>query len=129
MSRLSPDGRMERTLCRWALQHRRQEKRDPVRDREIFQKRCTGCHALNQNREGPRLHGVFGRISGQIAGFPYSQALVKAHIVWTDASLEQWLTDPDTLVPGNNMDFRVPNPQERQDLIRFLQDEAAAETE
>jgi cytochrome c len=97
---------------------------DAGRGRDIFEKRCTGCHALNQNREGPRLHDVFGRTSGQIAGFPYSPALVKAHIVWNEESLEQWLTDPDAQVPGNNMDFHVPNPQERQDLIRFLKEQA-----
>jgi cytochrome c len=97
---------------------------DPARGRQIFEKRCSGCHALDQNREGPRLHDVFGRTSGQIAGFPYSPALVKAHITWTDASLDHWLTDPDALVPGNNMDFHVPTPQERQDLIRFLREES-----
>jgi cytochrome c len=98
---------------------------DPARGREIFEKRCSGCHALNQNREGPRLRDVFGRTSGQIAGFLYSPALVKAHIVWNQESLEQWLTDPDALVPGNNMDFHVPKAQERQDLIRFLKEQNA----
>jgi cytochrome c len=97
---------------------------DPVRGREIFERRCSGCHALEQNREGPQLHDVFGRTSGQVAGFPYSPALVKAHITWSDVSLERWLTDPDMLVPGNNMDFHVPIPQERQDLIGFLREEA-----
>jgi cytochrome c len=96
---------------------------DPARGREVFEKRCTGCHALNQNREGPRLHDVFGRTSGQVAGFPYSPALVKAHIVWNEESLEQWLSDPDAMVPGNNMDFHVPKAQEREDLIRFLKDQ------
>jgi cytochrome c len=97
---------------------------DAARGRDVFERRCTGCHTLNQNREGPRLHDVFGRTSGQIAGFPYSPALVKAHIVWNEESLGQWLTDPDALVPGNNMDFHVPKAQERQDLIRFLKEEA-----
>jgi cytochrome c len=97
---------------------------DPVRGREVFERRCTGCHALDQNREGPRLQDVFGRTSGQIAGFSYSPALVKAHIVWNDVTLDQWLADPDTLVPGNNMDFHVPKTQERQDLIRFLEEKA-----
>lgn len=93
---------------------------DPVRGKEVFEKRCTGCHAMEQNREGPRLQGVFGRTSGTVAGFPYSQALMKAAIVWNESSLKQWLTDPDTLVPGNNMDFHVAKPQERSDLISYL---------
>jgi cytochrome c len=93
---------------------------DFLRGKEVFEKRCTGCHAMEQNREGPRLQGVFGRTSGDVAGFDYSPALKKARVVWNDTSLERWLADPDTLVPGNNMDFHVAKLQERRDLIRFL---------
>jgi cytochrome c len=97
-----------------------EEEGDAVRGKEVFEKRCTGCHALDQDREGPRLRGVYGRNSGEVPGFPYSEALKKARIVWNEKSLEQWLTDPDSLVPGNNMDFHVPKAQERRDLVRFL---------
>ena len=93
---------------------------DPVRGRETFEKRCTGCHAMASDREGPRLQGVFGRTSGTVEGFTYSAALKNAHIVWNEYSLEKWLTDPDVLVPGNNMEFHVPKPQERRDLVEFL---------
>ena len=98
---------------------------DPVGGKQLFEKRCSGCHAMEQNREGPRLHGVFGRRSGEVPGFPYSDALRQAHILWDQKSLDQWLTDPDTLVPGNNMGFHVSKPNERRDLIRFLQVSAA----
>jgi cytochrome c len=98
---------------------------DALRGKDIFERRCTGCHAMEQNREGPRLRGVFGRTSGAVTGFDYSPALARAHIVWNEATLEQWLADPDTLVPGNNMEFHVAKPQERRDLIRFLRDSAA----
>ena len=97
---------------------------DALRGKEIFEKRCTGCHALEQDRQGPRLRGVFGRTSGGVPGFDYSPALAKAHIVWNETTLEQWLADPDALVPGNNMEFHVAKPQERQDLIRFFRDSA-----
>jgi cytochrome c len=100
------------------------EEGDAVRGQSTFEKRCTGCHAMEQNREGPRLRGVFGRTSGTVAGFAYSSALRNAHIVWNEATLEQWLADPDTLVPGNNMDFHVAKAQERRDLIRFLRESA-----
>jgi cytochrome c len=93
---------------------------DFLRGKEVFEKRCTGCHAMDQDREGPKLQGVFGRTSGDVAGFTYSPSLKKAHIVWDENSLERWLADPDTLVPGNNMDFHVAKLQERRDLIRFL---------
>ena len=97
---------------------------DALRGKDVFEKRCTGCHAMEQDREGPRLRGVFGRTSGTVAGFDYSPALKKAHLVWNDNTLEQWLTDPDTLVPGNNMEFHVAKAQERRDLIRFLKQSA-----
>jgi cytochrome c len=97
---------------------------DALRGKEIFEKRCMGCHAMEENHEGPRLRGVFGRTSGTATGFDYSPALAKAHLVWDDTTLEQWLADPDALVPGNNMEFHVAKPQERRDLIRFLRDSA-----
>lgn len=93
---------------------------DPDRGAALFEKRCTGCHALDQNREGPKLRGVFGRTSGEITDYDYSPALKKAGIVWNESSLEQWLTDSDKLVPGNNMDFQVVNAQERRDLISYF---------
>lgn len=87
----------------------------------IFEKRCTGCHALERDREGPHLEGVYGRTSGSVSGFDYSSALRSAHVVWSDTTLERWLADPDAFIPGNNMDFHVSSPQERADVIRFLQ--------
>ena len=69
---------------------------------------------------GSALQGVFGRTSGTATGFAYSTALKKAQIVWDDNSLERWLTDPDRFIPGNDMDYLVSKPQERQDLISYL---------
>ena len=97
---------------------------DAVRGKDVFERRCTGCHSLDQNREGPRLRGIFGRISGTVPDFKYSPAVEQAHITWNDVSLERWLADPDAFVPANNMEFRVTKPQERSDLIRFLKESA-----
>jgi cytochrome c len=93
---------------------------DAVRGKALFEKRCTGCHALTQNHEGPQLQGVYGRTSGAVAGFAYSAALKKANIVWDQTSLDKWLTDPDAFITGNDMDFLVSRPQERRDLISYL---------
>ena len=93
---------------------------DPERGRAVFEKRCTGCHSLERNIEGPRLGSVYGRPMASVAGFPYSAALKNVHGVWNEQTLDLWLTDPDTLVSGSNMDFRVPKAQERQDLISFF---------
>ena len=97
---------------------------DAERGRTVFEKRCTGCHALAQNREGPRLRDVYGRTAGTATGYDFSDALAKSHIVWNEATLDRWLSDPDTMVPGNNMDFYVARAQERADVIRFLREQA-----
>lgn len=93
---------------------------DAGRGQVVFEKRCTGCHALDQNREGPRLRGVWGRTTGSVGGFDYSDPLKKSLIVWNEATLERWLADPDSMVPGTNMDFYVAKPGERADVIQFL---------
>jgi len=97
---------------------------DAVRGKNVFDRRCTGCHTMTEDREGPRLQGVYGREAGAVASFGYSPALKQSHIVWNDVTLEQWLADPDTLVPNNDMDFHVAKPQERKDLIRYLKESA-----
>jgi cytochrome c len=93
---------------------------DVARGKALFEKRCTGCHSLTQNHEGPRLQGVYGRTSGSVGDFAYSPALKKARIVWDETSLERWLADPDKFIPGNDMDFLVSKRQDRLDLVRYL---------
>lgn len=96
------------------------EPGDAVRGKAVFQKRCTGCHALDGDREGPRLAGVFGRRAGSVAGFEYSAGLKNSGITWNQATLEKWLSDPAIVVPESKMDFHVPKAQERADLIEYF---------
>jgi cytochrome c len=93
---------------------------DPVRGKAVFEKRCTGCHALDADREGPRLAGVFGRKAGSVAGFTYSAGLKKSGLTWDEANLDKWLSDPDVMVPDNAMSFSVAKALERRDIIAFL---------
>jgi cytochrome c len=93
---------------------------DAVRGKAVFEKRCTGCHAMEADREGPRLAGVFRRKAGSVAGFAYSPGLKSSGITWTDETLERWLSDPDLVVKDNNMSIGVPKAEERRDLIAYL---------
>jgi cytochrome c len=93
---------------------------DASRGQALFEKRCVGCHSLTANHEGPKLQGVFGRAAGSVADYAYSPSLKKANVMWDEATLDKWLTDPDAFVRGNNMDFLISKPQERKDLIAFL---------
>jgi cytochrome c len=88
--------------------------------RQLFERRCTGCHALDRAKEGPPLAGVYGRRVGSIAGFGYSAGMKSAGFTWDDAHLDRWLTDTDSVVPDNNMDFHVASAAERAAIIGYL---------
>jgi cytochrome c len=93
---------------------------DAVQGKAVFEKRCTGCHAMDVDREGPRLAGVYGRKAGSVPGFTYSTGLKNSSVTWNDATLEKWLSDPDLMVPDNNMSFSVPKAEERRNLIAYF---------
>jgi len=86
----------------------------------LLQKRCTGCHALDADHEGPRLRGVVGRAAGTVKTFQYSEALKNAKHTWDEAKLDKWLTDTESVVPDNDMSFRVPRQEERTAIISYL---------
>jgi cytochrome c len=102
-----------------------QAEGNAARGQQLFESRCTGCHAMNENRAGPKLKGVYGRTSGTAEGFSYSAAIKKAAIVWDERSLDKWLTDPDEFIPGNAMEFSLPKAQERKDVIAYLKKSSA----
>jgi cytochrome c len=93
---------------------------DAEQGKRLFEKRCGGCHALDHDQTGPRLGTVYGRKAGTISTFRYSTAVKSAKITWDDVLLDRWLTDTDSLIPGNEMDFSVPKADERAAIIRFL---------
>ena len=86
----------------------------------VFEKRCGGCHALDRDKEGPRLRGVYGRAAGAIESFQYSEALKKSGLKWTDENLDKWLADTDKLIPDNDMTYHVEKADERNEIIAYL---------
>ena len=92
---------------------------DPARGEQIYQA-CTDCHSLDENDVGPRHRGVFGRKAGSLPDYGYSDGLKKANIVWTEETLDAWLTNPQALVPGAKMFFHLDSAQDRADVIEYL---------
>ena len=90
------------------------------RGKELFTRRCSGCHSPDLNKEGPRLRGVYGRKAASVPDFGYSEALKKADVRWDDASLDRWLSDPDAMAPDTDMAFRLADGEERKAVIAYL---------
>ena len=89
-------------------------------ERDFHTLGCSGCHAPDIDKEGPRLRGVYGRKAAAVQGFAYSEALKKTSIRWDDTTLEHWLSDPDAMVPDTDMAFRLSNGEERKAVIAYL---------
>ncbi|MGB6352030.1 MAG: cytochrome c family protein [Pseudolabrys sp.] len=87
---------------------------------------CAACHSLqpNQNMTGPSLADVWNRKSGGLDSFSrYSDALKSANIVWNDKTLDEWINDPQHVVPGNQMTFAgIKDVTQRADLVAFLKE-------
>lgn len=85
---------------------------------------CAACHSLepNQNMTGPSLAELWDRKAGSLPSFTrYSSAVKSSGVVWNDKTLDEWITDPQHLIPGNVMTFAgIKNSQQRVDLLAFL---------
>jgi len=94
---------------------------DAARGGALYSARCGGCHSIEDNGAGPRHLGLVGRRAGSQPEYDYSPALRASRIVWTRKTLDQWLADPNALVPANKMAVQLANdPKDRADLIEYL---------
>jgi cytochrome c len=94
--------------------------KDPDRGRDAFEQRCTGCHALDKTKIGPALRGVYGRKAGKDPQFAYSDAVKNASVTWDESTLDRWLTDTESVIPDNDMSFRMNDATERAHIIAYL---------
>ena len=90
------------------------------RGQVLFETHCVTCHALDTNRAGPALRGVVGRPAGKAPEFFYSEALESATHVWDKAKLKAWLTNPESVVPGQEMNFHLDAARDREDVVAYL---------
>jgi cytochrome c len=94
----------------------------PARGGVVFRSRCSACHAVTAGTKkiGPSLFGVVGRRAGSAPAFPYSPALKKSALIWSQATLDRYLTDPKATVPMTSMAVKLPDAKQRNDLIAYL---------
>lgn len=112
---------------------------DAAKGEAVF-KKCMACHRVGpdaKNLVGPILNGVVGRTAGKVEGYKYSQInhnAGEAGLAWTEASIVEYLADPqgflkkfltekgkaDQAVGATKMAFKLPNEQERKDVVAFL---------
>ena len=94
--------------------------KDAGRGRDTFEKRCASCHALDKTKVGPPLRGVYGRNAGKDPQFTYSDPVKNASVMWDESTLDRWLTDTESVIPGNDMPFRMNDAADRANIIAYL---------
>ena len=98
---------------------------DAARGQRVFAA-CSACHSLepDKNMTGPSLAGIWNRKAGSVTSFHrYSEALKSANVTWDDQTLDAWITNPQLVIPGNEMTFPgIKDPQHRVDLLAFLKE-------
>lgn len=100
---------------------------DPAQGERVFQ-RCFACHSVAAGEDklpGPNLRGVVGRRAGTQPGFRFSLALIEAGargLVWTRATLDAYLADPEGFLPGTEMALPgLRDAVDRKNVIDYLE--------
>ncbi|MBP2230325.1 cytochrome c [Azospirillum agricola] len=87
-------------------------------------KACAACHSFDKggaNKVGPNLFNVLGGPKGHMAGFGYSDALVKTGGQWSYDELNKFLYDPKAYAPGTKMSFAgIKKDNDRANVIAYL---------
>ncbi len=98
----------------------------PPSGASLFRNQCATCHTLDPAlppRQGPTLAHVVGRHVGAAPGFHYSAGFAQADWSWDATRLDQWITNPQAMIPGAMMPYHQPNPAIRHLIVQYLQEQ------
>jgi len=91
---------------------------------QLYDIACQACHSLGSapdHRVGPPLGNLLDRRAAAVEGYGYSEALRGSEWTWTLPTLLAWLSDPDTAIPNNAMNYVNPlTADETQRLAAWL---------
>lgn len=90
-----------------------------------FNNHCRTCHSAkpDDNRLGPSLNNIVGAKAGAVEGFGgYSPSLKNSNLTWDEATLDQFIANPEQVVSGNNMKpyNGIADAGERKKIIEYL---------
>jgi cytochrome c len=92
----------------------------------FFSAGCIACHAIGCNKAGPKIGEVIGRRAGSVPDFDsYSDAMKTSTVVWSEETIDAYLANPASFMPGNGMAGSAGNLEDatqRRDLIDFLKE-------
>lgn len=97
----------------------------PVNGAALFKQQCATCHTTNASdpaRQGPTLFNIVGREAGTIEGFRYSAGFAAAKFKWDEQKLDEWLTNPQAVIPGAVMPYRQAKSEIRSAIVNYLKE-------
>ena len=79
---------------------------DAKKGANLFKTRCAQCHTLGEgegNKIGPNLHGLFGRHTGSVEGYSYTDANRAKGIEWNTGTLVSGKRPTQTASQSSNI--------------------------